>query len=167
MATNIFLDTNIIERILRIDEEIPNNRTYEEDRKFLGKILDICANNEKIKLYVNPSVKMEIEKTRDNQKKKALLEIFEKYEFLPFNSTIFPCTLPATFISEEEGKKLEDVCNKIPGLKKDVKIIADAGFSKTIDILLTTDRKHLANKGFQINHLKIFTPKMLFEYLRM
>jgi len=167
MAINIFLDTNIIDRIWRIDEEIPSNCTYEEDRKFLKKILDICANNEETKLYVNPSVKMEIEKTEDKQKKKELLKVFEKYEFLPFNLTVFPFVFPATFISEEEVKKLEDLCNKLPGLKKDMKIIADAGFCKTIDVLLTTDRKHLANKGIQIKHLKIFTPKKLFEYLRM
>jgi len=164
MAINIFLDTNIIDRILRIDEEIPSNFTYEEDRRFLRKILDICSKNEEIKLYVNPSVKIEIEKTRDEQKKKELLMVFEKHEFLPFNKTIFPFTFPATFISEE-AKILEDLCNKISGLKKDAKIIADASFCKIIDILLTTDRKHLANKGIQIKNLKIFTPKELFEYL--
>lgn len=165
MTINIFLDTNIIDRILRIDKEIPSNPTYEEDRNFLRRILDICSKNEKIKLYVNPSVRMEIEKTKDEQKKKELLKILQKYRFLPFNKTILPFTFPATLISEEETKILGDLCNKIPGLKKDKKIIADAAFCKVIDVLLTTDRKHLANKGIEIKHLEIFTPKELFEYL--
>lgn len=166
MTTNIFLDSSIINRILDMDRTIPSESTYEEDRHFLRKILNISLANEEIKLYVNPSVKMEIEKTQDVQKRKELLKIFGKYRFMPFNKTILPFTLPATLISEEEVKILEDLCNRISGLKRDEKIIADSAFCEMIDVLLTTDRKHLADRKIEIGHLKIFTSKELFGYLQ-
>jgi hypothetical protein len=165
MTINIFLDTNIINRILDIDKEVPDNITYEEDRDFLRKILDISSKNKQIKLYVNPSVKIEIEKTKDAHRREKLLKIFEKHNFIPFNKTIFPFRFPATFVSNKEIKILEALCNKKKGREKDKKIIADSAFCEVIDVLLTTDREHLANGGIKIRHLKIFSPKELFDYL--
>ena len=65
---------------------------------------------------------------------------------------------------------MDKICDDYPSLRKDRKIIADAAFCKSIDILLTTDRNHLANKEFSLQilkilDLKIFTPKELFEHI--
>lgn len=162
---NIFLDTSIVNRVLDINTP-PADSTYEEDRYFLRKILDICSKNERINLYVNPSVKMELEKTQDEERRRKLLDVFKKCNFMPFSKTVLPFTLPATLLSEKEAKTLKDFCSEVPSLKADKKIIADAAFCKAIDILLTTDREHLARKEIQIKHFRIFTPKQLFDYLR-
>jgi len=137
---------------------------YEEDRVFLRKVLDIYSEGDRIEFYVNPSVKLEIDATKNQKRRRALQEIFEKFKFIPFNKTIFPFVFPANLLKEEEVKILERLCEENPGLEKDKKIIADATFGY-MDILLTTDRRHLANKGIHIQHLKIFTPKELCEYL--
>ncbi len=72
-------------------------------------------------------------------------------------------------LSKEQAEILDKICD-YPSLRKDKKIIADAAFCESIDILLTTDRNHLANKEFNLQaskilDLKIFTPKELFEYI--
>jgi len=161
----IFLDTSILHRISRIDVENPDDPLYEEDRVYLRKLSGMHLKSDDIEFYVNPSVKSEIDATRNQDRRRQLQELFEKYRFIPFNKTIFPFTFPVTFITRDEVGTLGRLCRDNPGLKKDQKIIADAAFSQNMDILLTTDRKHLADRGIRIMHLKIFTPKELFEYL--
>lgn len=161
---NIFLDTGIINRILELDKS-ESDAKYEEDRRYLGKILNLCSEEDKINFFVKPSVKTEICNTSNKSRKQKLLKVCAQYNFKPFNKTIFPFSFPATFISDEEIEILNALCEDNPALKKDIKIIADSAFCKEIDILLTTDRKHLAEKGFHLQHLEIFTPKELFEYL--
>ncbi len=89
---------------------------------------------------------------------------------MPFNASIFPWTFPVNLLSEEQAAILDKICDDYPSLGRDTKIIADAAFCKNINILLTTDRNHLADKDFSLRilkilDLKIFTPKELFEYL--
>jgi len=158
---NIFFDTCIINRILDLDKR-ESDAKYEEDRRYLGKILNLCSEEDKINFFVNPSVKTEICNTTKESRRQKLLKVCAQYNFKPFNKTILPFSLPGTFISEEEVEILNKVCKSNPELMKDKKIIADSAFCKEIDILLTTDRD-LAD--INIPTLEIFTPKELFEYL--
>ena len=161
---NIFLDTCIINRILDLDKPESDTK-YEEDRNYLIKILDLFSKN-KIKFFINPSVKTEISKTMDRLRRHKLLDICSRYEFISFNKNFFPLYFPFTFVSEEKIKLLNALCEDNPALNKDIKIIADPVFCTSMDIVLTTDRRHLAGKGIHLQNLKIFTPKELFLYLR-
>ena len=158
---NIFFDTCIINRILDLDKR-ESDAKYEEDRRYLGKILNLCSEEDKINFFINPPVKTEIYNTTNESRRQKLLKVCAQYNFKPFNKTILPFSLPGTFISEEEVEILNKVCKSNPELMKDKKIIADSAFCKEIDILLTTDRD-LAD--INIPTLEIFTPKELFEYL--
>jgi len=161
----VFLDTTIVNRILDIEEPSQEGSLYEEDRFFLKKILETRELVQRLELYVNPSVKMEIEATKNDQRREELLKIFNSFKFILFTTTVFPIVFPATFLSEEEKLKLMKLCEANPSLVKDEKIIADAAFCQHIDVLLTTDRRHLANRGVCIEKLKICTPKELFDCL--
>ena len=163
--TNIFIDTNIVNLILDIDVENSNDFTYEEDRYYMKEILKVVAKDNRFRLYVNPTVKQEIDACPDSKRRDSLLNIFNDLNLTSFNLTILPFVLPATLISEEQAKMIDDLCRENTGLKKDKKIIADSAFCKEIDILLTADRKHLADKNLKIGSLKICTPKKLHEYL--
>ena len=162
---NIFLDTCIINRILDIDKPESDTK-YEEDRNYLIKILDLYS-NDKIKFFINPSVKTEISKTMDRLRRHKLLDICSRYDFISFNKNFFPLCFPFTFVSEEKIKLLNALCEDNPSLNKDIEIIADRVFCTSMDIVLTTDRRHLASKGIHLQNLKIFTPKELFLYLRI
>ncbi|MCK4735710.1 MAG: hypothetical protein KAT65_24865 [Methanophagales archaeon] len=161
---DIFFDTCIINRILYLDKRKSDAKS-EEDREYLDKILNLCAEEGKINFFVNPSVKTEITNTTNKSRREKLLKVCSQYNFNPFNKTILPFSFPATFISDEEVEILNALCEDNPALKKDIKIIADSAFCEEIDVLLTTDREHLAGKEFHLQHLEIFTPKELFEYL--
>ena len=163
----VFMDTNIINRIADLDVEKHDDSTYEEDRVYLKKILDMQLKKpSKIELYVNPSVRMEIENTIDQKRKDALRKVFSEFSFMDFNLTIFPFVFPVTFLSKGQKERIREVCRLFPSLEKDAKIIADSSFSKNIDVLLTTDRgidgERLAKAGMDT---KVFTPRALIEYL--
>lgn len=163
---NVFIDTSTVNRILRITEEESNNLGHEEDRMYLSKILEDYVNEGLICLIVNPSVKNEIEQTQDAKEKAKLLALFNQLKFMPYNKTVFTFTFPGNFVSEEDEKMLNDICAKIPGFEKDEKIFLDALSNSEIHVLLTTDRKHLADKGLDTYGIPIFTPRQLFEYLQ-
>ncbi|MDD3421223.1 MAG: hypothetical protein PHS47_02845 [Methanocellales archaeon] len=64
---NIFLDTCIVNYILDLDNEPRSGATHdEEDKRYLGKILNLYPKEGKIIFFVNPSVKAEINNTKDN-----------------------------------------------------------------------------------------------------
>ena len=174
-----FVDTSTVNRILDIKVEKPNDRKCEEDREYLSKIIKNYVKKGIVQLFVNPSVEREIRNTKkDPQRKNRLLALFKRLDFAPNHKTVFPIVLsnehPATFLSEEEKKTLEELFGDIPSFRKDEKIFADAVFNSQIEVLLTTDEAHLANDKFR-NRLKnkgldkkvkVFTPKEFFEYLQ-
>lgn len=163
---NAFIDTSTVNRILRITKAEANNLRYEEDRLYLSKIIEDYVNKGFICFIVNPSVKDEIEKTKDANEKAKLLALFNKFDFTPYNKTVFTFTFPAHFVSDEDKKMLKDICAKIPGFEKDEKIFLDALSNSEIHVLLTTDRTHLADKGLDTYGIPIFTPRQFFEYLK-
>lgn len=174
-----FVDTSTVNRILDIKAEKPNDRKWEEDREYLSRIIKNYVNKGIVQLFVNPSVGREVRNTKkDPQRKNRLLALFERLDFTPNHKTVFPIVLsdehPATFLSEEEKKTLEELYGDIPSFRKDEKIFADAVFNSQIGVLLTTDEEHLANdrlrnrlmnKGLD-KKVKVFTPKEFFEYLQ-
>jgi len=172
---NVFVDTSTVNRILDIGISKPEHWRYEEDRLYLSKIIEECVKKSKIKLFVNPSVKREIEATPNLQRKKQLLAISEQLHFTPYNKTIFPFTFPAHYVTEEEKEMLQRLKSYMPkGFEKDTKFFLDALADPEIDVLLTTDyddlarkklRDYLANEGVKIK-IKIFAPKELYEHLQ-
>jgi len=170
---NAFVDTSTVNRILEIDTGEVKNALYEEDRLYLFKIMGY-AEKGIVQLIVNPSVKREIEKTSDSHKKKRLLTLFAQFHFTPYNTTIFPFTFPAYFITEVEKGALEELRKKISGFRKDQKIFIDAVSNAQVKVLLTTDRKHLAKKEIYDSlksksldkKILVFTPKKFYEYIQ-
>lgn len=170
----VFVDTSTVNRILDINVKKTKDPHDEEDRSYLCKILEQYIKSSIVCLFVNPTVKGEIENTKDPQKRERLLDLFNQFHFTPYNKTIFPFTFPATFLTEEEKETLEELLQDIPSLKKDAKIFADAVFNSQIEVLLTTDRKHLAKDTFRNRlrskgldkKIKVFTPKEFFEHLQ-
>jgi len=171
---NIFVDTSIINKICDIDIKKTDHQN-EEDRKFLSKILE----NSNIKFLVNPSIKQEIENTQDQRRREELLNTFSKYHFIPFNKFIWgktkdgkekSITFPVNFLKPEEKEFCEELEQKLPRLKDDMKIIADGIFNKDIDILLSTDihiYKDLVKFILKRNiKVKVFNPKECFNYLK-
>lgn len=171
---NIYVDTSIINKICDIDikRTDPHN---EEDRKFLSKILK----KSNIRLLVNLSIKQEIENTQDQRRREELLNTFSKYQFIPFNKFIWGTTkagkeksiaFPVNFLKPEEKEFCEELEQKLPRLKDDMKIIADGIFNKDIDILLSTDihiYKDLVKFILKRNiKVKVFSPKECFNYLK-
>ena len=171
---NTFVDTSTVNRILDIKMNKPSNRKWEEDRENLSKIVESYVEKGIVQLIVNPSVKREIENTSDPQRKRRLLALFDQFHFIPYNKTIFPFTFPARFVTEEEKKELEELCKKIKVFDKDEKIFLDAVSNSQVEVLLTTDRKHLARKeicdylkrkGLD-NKILVCTPQKFYEYLQ-
>ena len=126
-----------------------------------------------VKLVVNPSVKWEIEKTPDSHKKKQLLALFDQFHFTPYNKTIFPFRFPAHFLTPDEQKDLAELRRKIKGFQRDARIFIEAVSSSQVEVLLTTDRAHLARKEIW-DYLKskdldkkisVYTPKEFYEHL--
>ncbi len=87
---NIFLDSCIINYILDLDDEPRSGSTHdEEDKRYLGKILNSYQKEGKIKFFVNPFIKTEINKTNDSSRRDKLLQVFNQYDFIEFNATFF------------------------------------------------------------------------------
>ena len=170
----VFVDTCTVNRILDMIEVKTHATVYEEDRLYLTKLVEQYVKDGIIYFIVNPSVKKEIERTINAQRRKDLLTTFNQLHFTFYNKTIFPIVFPATFLTQEEKEILEQLYRDLPQeFKKDEKIFADVIFNQQIEILLTTDREHLANHRFRNRlestdlhrKIKIFTPKELFDYL--
>jgi predicted nucleic acid-binding protein len=170
----VFVDTSIVNRILELDFNYKKNTIYEEDKIYILKIKKEFVDTNRVQLIVNPSVKREIKNTADIQRRGKLLALFKQFQFTEYNKTIFPFTFPATFLTDNEKPMLRELEKKIKGFKKDAKIFLDAVSNEKIEILLTTDRKHLAcvklneyiyTEGLD-KKIRIFTPKEFYEYLR-
>jgi len=173
-TVNVFVDTSTVNRILRIEEEQPNNQKWEEDREYLSKIIENYVRKGIVQLFVNPSVKQEIEATPDSQKREQLLALFNQYHYTPYNKWIFPIVFPVHFVTKEEKKELEELCKEIKGFEQDEKIFLDAVSNSEVEVLLTTDREHLARKEI-CDYLKgkgldkkmlVCTPKKFYEHLQ-
>jgi predicted nucleic acid-binding protein len=171
---NTFLDTSTVNRILETDTEKVKDPLYEQDRIYLSKIKEDYIEKDIIQFIVNPSVKQEIENTSNPKRKGELLALFNEFHFTPYNKTIFPFTFPAYFITEEEKRILGELSKEIKGFEKDEKIFLDAAANSEVEVLLTTDREHLAciklrdyllDKGLD-TEVKIFTPKEFYGYLK-
>lgn len=167
-------ESSIVNRILDIGVEKPNDTKWEEDREYLSKIIEEYVNKDIVKLFVNPSVKREIENTCNPQKKRRLLALFDQFYFTTYNKTAFPFTFPAHYVTEEEKRATEELRKNIKGFEKDVKIFLDAVGNSQVEVLLSTDREHLAciklhdylvDKRLD-TEIKIFTPKEFYEYLQ-
>ncbi|MFC1914107.1 hypothetical protein ACFLXF_02405 [Chloroflexota bacterium] len=178
-TVNVFADTAIVNRLLDIENQRPHDQKWEENREYLSKIVNEYVGKGIVQLFVNPSVKRELERTRkDPERKKQLLNIFELFIFLPEHKTVFPIILsnehPASFLSEEGKRVLENLYRDIPSFRKDEKIFADALFNSRVECLLTTDEEHLANDRFRSRledvglgeKIKVFTPKEFYDYLK-
>lgn len=172
-SIGVFVDTTIVNRVLDINIET-NAPQKEEDRRYLSKIVEQYAKSDMLCLWVNPTVELEISRTPDTQRKAQLLAQFSRFHFMTYNKTIFPFKFPATFLTGQEKKMLEELFEDIPSFKKDEKIFADAVFNSQVEVLLTTDREHLLKEKFQTRvqmkgldkKIKIFSPKQFFEYLQ-
>jgi predicted nucleic acid-binding protein len=173
----VFVDTSMVNKMLSINEERPNDPTHEEDRAYLGLIIQQYAETGKVRLWVNPTVQYEIEKTPSLEERCRLQEQLKKFRFTSFSTTVFPIVFGpdgATFLTDQQKEKLETLYQDIPKYKQDEKVFADAAFNSSIQFLLTGDRNHLAKKRFRDRvqelglhkEVRVFTPKELFEYLR-
>jgi hypothetical protein len=172
----VFVDTSTVNRVLDMDmDKKLRDSVDEEDRLYLSKVVEQYVKNDIVRFIVNPTVKQEIKKTPDLQRRDSLLMKFNQFHFTSYNKTIFPFVLPATFVASEEKETLKQLFEGLPKeFKRDEKIFADAVFSQQIELVLTVDRKHLANDRFRNRlenvgldkRIKIFTPKELFEYLK-
>jgi predicted nucleic acid-binding protein len=172
----VFVDTSTVNSFLDMDmgNELRDS-TDEEDRLYLSRIVEQYVRNDIVRLVVNPTVEQEIKKTTNPQRRDALLIRFNQFHFTAFNKTVFPFVLPATLFSSGEKETTEQLFEGLPNeFRKDEKILADAVFNQQIEILLTADRKHLANDRFRNRlesvgldkKIKVLTPKELFEYLK-
>ncbi len=176
MTIGVFVDTSTVNRVLGTDtDRKPRGSMDEEDTLYLSKIVEQYARNDIVRLIVNPTVKQEIKKTPDLQRRDELLMRFNQFHFTSYNKTIFPFVFPATFLVSEEKETLKQLYEALPKeFKKDEKIFADAVFNQETELLLTADRKHLANDRFRNRlesigldkKIKVLTPKELFEYLK-
>ncbi len=168
----VFVDTSTVNRILRIKEKRDKDTKWEEDREYLTRIVEQYVESGVVRLIVNPTVRMEIEATKGPRRRARLLQEFEKCRFTDYNITRFPFSFPAIFPTEEESKTLKEVFQDIPHF--DGKIFADAVCNSQVEVLLTTDREHLANDTFRSRiqrqgldkSIKVCTPKELFEHLQ-
>jgi hypothetical protein len=173
-AIGVFVDTSTVNRILDINVKKVNDSKYEEDREYLTKIVKQHIKSDIIRFIVNPTVKGEIQNTKDLQTRERLLDQFDQLPFTSYNKSVFPLYFPVTFLTEEEKKTLKEVFQDIPSFKKDERIFADALFNSQIEVLLTNDREHLANDTFRSRiqrkgldkKIKVCTPKELLEHLQ-
>jgi len=84
-------DTNIVNIILDIDDEIINNPKKEENRNCLARLMEQFVDTGKVQLFVNPSVEREIENIKkDPRRKQRLLDVFHQLDFTPEQKAIFP-----------------------------------------------------------------------------
>jgi len=181
----VLLDNSAANRIAELDEAIAtisgksntSDQTYEEDRIYLNKITSF-EGKAIVRLYYHPWGLYEGEKTKNQQKRNAILKEYQKRYQTEYHSTTYPILMsdenPATFVTEEQSRIIDDILNGLPKkLGKDLKMISDALFNPKIKFqyILTCDRKHLATaelqekleiKGF---NLRICTPKQLFTEL--
>jgi hypothetical protein len=172
----VFVDTSTVNTVFNMDKKVPaSSYNDEEDRLYLPKIVEQYVENDVVRLIVNPTVEQEIKRTPDLQKRDDLLMRFNQFHFTSYNKTIFPFHFPATFLASEEKEALKQIFEDLPKkFKKDKKILADAVFNQQIELLLTTDRKTLANYRLRNRlesvgldkKIQVFTPKELFEYLK-
>lgn len=161
-----FMDTSIVNRVLNIDEVRSYDAKWEEDRTYLTQIIKDYVNKNLVRLIVNPTVERQINKTRCAQRREQLLKKFKQFGFTSDNKTIFPFTFPATFVTEKEREKLEELCGEIKGFERDQKIFIDTVSNPEVDVLLTTDRKHLVGKELSSQSVLVLTPKEFHEYLQ-
>ncbi len=169
----VFVDTSTVNRILDIKVQ-KSDDVWEEDREYLSKIFECYVEKGNVQLIVNPSVKREIENTVRPRRRKELLALFNNFHFTPHNKTMFPFVFPATFFIEGEKETMERLYRGIPSFSKDERIFVDAVFNSQIEVLLTTDRAHLANDVFRTRlknggldtKIKVFTPRECFDYLQ-
>jgi predicted nucleic acid-binding protein len=171
--TNVFIDTSTVNRIKDLDVK-KNNIKYEEDRQYLSKIMQEYVVQNLVEFFVNPSIKHEIDNTSDANTRKDLVEVFNKFHYTEYNKTIYPFHFPAWYVTEEEKLVLDELKVKIKNFEKDAKPFLDAISNSQVNILLTTDRKHLACvelRGYLTQNnletsIQIFTPKEFYEYLQ-
>jgi hypothetical protein len=161
---NVFVDTSIVNNLLDLEEHRAYDSNRQENVKYLKQILKGPVAVGSVTLYVNPSVKQQIDNTEDEKRKAKLLAKCHEFRFTEFNLTIFPFHFPAKFVSLEQTVFIQQLCTEHPGLLKDEKIIADAGFDDNIDVLLTTDKK-LAHQVGHVGKVKFLLPKELWEDL--
>lgn len=173
-TVNVFVDTCTVNRLLDIDNPRTHDATYESDRSCLYRIAEEYADHDIVRLFVNPTVKWEIEKTANLTRRKQLVQEFDRLHFMPFSTSVFPLLFPVTFVSTEVKQALDDIFACVPQeYKKDMKILADVMSSEEIEILLTTDREHLANDRFRSlvkqkspdKKIAILTPRELLRRL--
>ena len=141
-------------------ERSNTNSLNAQDAKYLELILREYVNADKVTLFVNPSVKQQINNTTVEKRRSELLVKFNELHFTELNLTIFPFHFPAQFISDEQATVIQQLCTEHPSLIRDQKIIADAAFDSFIDVLLTTD-KNLAHQVCKIGSVKFLLPKEL------
>ncbi len=159
---NIFIDTSIVNNLLDLDKREHNDPTWEKNVRFLKILISGPVMSGEMVLYVNPSVKNQINDMNDIKRKEELLSKFGEFKFEEFNLTIFPFTFPATFIAQEHSDLIETICKEHSKLESDRKIIADAAFNEKIHVLLTTD-KNLAHQVRKIGKVRFFLPEELWE----
>ncbi|MFC1905529.1 hypothetical protein ACFLXL_01830 [Chloroflexota bacterium] len=160
---NVFVDTSIVNNLLDLNETRLADATWEANIKFIRILINGPVASGKMSLYVNPSVKHQINSTPNKERRDGLLLKFEEFKFEEFNLTIFPFSFPARFIAKEQGELIDNLCKKYPNLEKDRKIIADAAFNDKIDFLLTTDGD-LAHQVRQIGNVRFMLPKELWDH---
>lgn len=161
---NVFVDTSIVNNLLDLEGHRNSDPTWQENAKYLKLIIEGPVAAGKIRLYVNPSIKQQIDNTNCESRKRKVLSKFYELNLTEFNLTIFPFHFPAKFISKEQATCIQKLCAKHPALLRDQKIIADAAFNDRMDILLTTD-KDLAHQVCQVGNVKFLLPKELWEDL--
>ena len=163
---NVFIETTIINNILDLEGNRPTNTTWQDNIKYLKLLLDRLVDVGDMTFYVNPTVKWQINNTKDEQRKEGLLANFKEFQFTEFNITYFPFYFPAKFLTKEQSVLIKQLCKEHPALSKDRKIIADAGFNENIDVLLTTD-KDLAHQVRQLGKVKFMLPKELWDSINL
>lgn len=159
---NVFIETSIVNNVLDLEESRPSDTTGQENSEYLKLLLSGPVATGEMIFYVNPSVRWQINNTKDEQHKEGLLAKLSEFEFTELNLTIFPFHFPAKFISKEQSALIDELCKDHPALFRDKKIIADAAFNEYINVLLTTD-KNLAHQVCQLGKVKFMLPKELWD----
>ncbi|MCX7048776.1 MAG: type II toxin-antitoxin system VapC family toxin [Candidatus Sumerlaeota bacterium] len=128
----IYLDTSVINFLFA--DDAPNLRDITKD------FFENCVQSLKYDVFISNVVLQEIEKTKDEGKKKKLLDIIRKYKFSVLQSTSEVEQLADVYIKEGivPAKKVEDAQH-----------IAIATCNQ-MDLLLSWNFKHLANIHRQI-----------------
>jgi len=137
---NVFVDTCIINRVLDL-EASPSDLKWQEDRRYLQRLVNGPVACGTMTLFVNPSVISQIEATKDPERRNALLSVAKQFKFTEFNMSIFPFTFPVWFLSAAQKAEIQRLCMDHPALANDEKILADSAFNENIDVLLTTDKE--------------------------